>query len=75
MNLPGWPAQIRQAAVTDIGHEGPFLLLANDPATSVPELVDHYSPRLPNENAIAEAVKSHQLSVRAAGTNANFIFP
>ena len=56
IRLRGYPSDIRQLAVTDLGHEKPTLLLTNQFQTLPADLVDRYARRMVIENAIADSI-------------------
>ena len=56
IELRHYPGQIRQLAITELGHDNPVLLLTNQFNTTTAHLVDRYARRMVIENQIAEAV-------------------
>ena len=56
VKLRGYPAQVRQLAVTDLGHQQPTLLITNQLRAPAAELIDRYARRMVIENAIAESI-------------------
>ena len=61
VSLNGYPGQIRQVTVIDLGHEEPTILLTNNDKISCPALVTRYAQRMLIENGIAEAVQFFHL--------------
>jgi hypothetical protein len=56
IRLNGYPEQIRQIAIKDLGHEQPTLLLTNQLRRSPVQLVDRYARRMVVENMIADGI-------------------
>ena len=56
IRLNGYPKQIRQIAIKDLGHEQPTLLLTNQLKRSPVQLVDRYARRMVVENMIADGI-------------------
>ncbi len=56
IELAGYEGEIRQIAVTDLGHEEPTLLLTNQLRRSAPMLIQRYAKRMLIENNIADGV-------------------
>ena len=61
ISLNGYPGEIRQVTVIDLGHEEPTILLTNNDKISCPALVTRYAQRMLIENGIAEAVQFFHL--------------
>ena len=61
VQLKGYPGQLRQVTVIDLGHEEPTILLTNNEKISCPALVTRYAQRMLIENGIAEAVQFFHL--------------
>ena len=66
VRLAGYPGEIRQLAVRDLGHEQPTLLLTNQMRTSAGQLVDRYARRMVIENAIADAIDFFHMDALSA---------
>ena len=56
VKLRGYPASIRQLAITELGPERPTLLLTNQLQARAADLIDRYARRMVIENAIAESI-------------------
>jgi len=56
VRLTGYPDELRQLSVTDLGHEEPTILLTNDLRSSPAALITRYAKRMLIENGIAEAI-------------------
>lgn len=56
VQLRGYPADLRQVTVIDLGHEEPTILLTNNFALRCPALVTRYAQRMLIENGIADAI-------------------
>lgn len=56
IELTDYEGEIRQIAVTDLGHEEPTLLLTNQLRRSAPMLIQRYAKRMLIENNIADGV-------------------
>jgi len=56
VRLTGYPDELRQLSVTDLGHEEPTLLLTNDLRSCPAALITRYAKRMLIENGIAEAI-------------------
>ena len=63
MTMPG---EIRQIAVTDLGHEKPTLLLSNQMDEPASRLVDRYVRRMVIENIIADAIDFFHMDALSA---------
>ena len=54
--LAQYPGQIRQIAITGLGHDDPVLLVTNQMRARPADLVDRYARRMVIENQIAETI-------------------
>jgi hypothetical protein len=61
VRLQGYPGELRQVTVIDLGHEEPTIILTNNKKITCPALVTRYAQRMLIENAIAEAVQFFHL--------------
>jgi hypothetical protein len=61
VQLKGYPHQLRQMTVIDLGHEEPTILLTNNDKITPTALVTRYAQRMLIENGIAEAVQFFHL--------------
>jgi hypothetical protein len=61
IQLKGYPGQLRQVTVIDLGHEEPTILLTNNTKITCTALVTRYAQRMLIENGIAEAVQFFHL--------------
>jgi hypothetical protein len=61
IRLKGYPGELRQITVTDLGHEDPTILLTNNERAGCPTLVTRYAQRMLIENGIAEAIQFFHL--------------
>jgi len=61
VQLKGYPRQLRQVTVIDLGHEEPTILLTNNDKITCSALVTRYAQRMLIENGIAEAVQFFHL--------------
>jgi hypothetical protein len=61
VHLHGYPGQLRQVTVIELGHEEPTILLTNNEKITCPALVTRYAQRMLIENGIAEAVQFFHL--------------
>ena len=66
IQLSLYPGEIRQIAVTDLGHDDPVLLLTNQMKASPAELVDRYARRMVIENQIAETIDFFHMDALSA---------
>ena len=66
IHLPGYPGDIRQIAVTDLGHVDPVLLITNQMQATPSELVDRYARRMVIENQIAETIDFFHMDALSA---------
>jgi hypothetical protein len=57
VTLSGYPGELRQLTVMDLGHEEPTVLLTNHRKLGPAELVTRYAQRMLIENGISEAVQ------------------
>jgi hypothetical protein len=56
IGLADYAGELRQIAITDLGHEEPTLLLTNQLRRSAPDLIEHYAKRMLIENSISDGV-------------------
>lgn len=56
IRLKGYEGEIRQLAITDLGHEEPTILLTNSLKSTPADLITRYAQRMLIENGIAEAI-------------------
>lgn len=56
VRLTGYPDELRQLSITDLGHEEPTILLTNDLRSCPAALITRYAKRMLIENGIAEAI-------------------
>lgn len=54
--LPGYGGEVRQIAITDLGHEEPTLLLTNQLRRSPVRLIGRYAQRMIIENTIEDGI-------------------
>ena len=66
VRLKDYPGDIRQIAVTDLGHEKPTLLLTNQMRTPAARLIDRYARRMVIENTIADAIDFFHMDALSA---------
>jgi hypothetical protein len=62
VTLTGYTGTVRQLFITDLGHEQPTVLLANDTKSSVRQLITRYAQRTLIENTIAESIDFFHLN-------------
>jgi hypothetical protein len=56
ITLHGYDGPLRQLTITDLGHEGPTLLLTNQLDRSAPTLIGRYAQRMLIENNIEDGI-------------------
>ncbi len=56
IRLPGYEGELRQIAITELGHEEPTILITNQLDTSIVQLITRYALRMLIENGIADAI-------------------
>lgn len=56
VGLADYEGELRQIAITDLGHEEPTLLLTNQLRRSAPDLIEHYAKRMLIENTISDSI-------------------
>ena len=66
VRLKDYPGDIRQIAVTDLGHEKPTLLLTNQMHAPAARLIDRYARRMVIENTIADAIDFFHMDALSA---------
>ena len=66
VRLKDYPGDIRQIAVTDLGHEKPTLLLTNQMRPPAARLIDRYARRMVIENTIADAIDFFHMDALSA---------
>jgi hypothetical protein len=58
---PGYEGELRQIAITELGHEEPTILVTNQLDTSIVQLITRYALRMLIENGIADAINFFHL--------------
>ena len=66
VRLKDYPGDIRQIAVTDLGHEKPTLLLTNQMRAPAARLIDRYARHMVIENTIADAIDFFHMDALSA---------
>ena len=66
VRLKGHSGDIRQIAVTDLGHEHPTLLITNQMDLPAARLIDRYARRMVIENTIADAIDFFHMDALSA---------
>ena len=66
VRLKDYPAELRQIAIIDLGHEKPTLLLTNQMTAPAGQLIDRYARRMIIENTIAEAIDFFHMDALSA---------
>jgi hypothetical protein len=61
IRLPGYEKELRQIAITELGHEEPTILVTNQLDTSIVKLITRYALRMLIENGIADAINFFHL--------------
>jgi hypothetical protein len=56
IGLNDYQGELRQIAITDLGHEEPTLLLTNQLRRGVSDLIEHYAKRMLIENTISDSI-------------------
>src|SRR6266851_266256 len=56
IGLEDYDGELRQIAITELGHEQPTLLLTNQLRRSAPDLIGHYAKRMLIENTISDSI-------------------
>ena len=56
IELDDYQGELRQIAITDLGHDQPTLLLTNQMRRSASDLLDHYAKRMLIENSISDGI-------------------
>jgi hypothetical protein len=56
IHLPGYEGELRQIAITELGHEEPTILVTNQLDASIVQLITRYALRMLIENGIADAI-------------------
>ena len=54
--MPGYPGNLRQITIADLGHEDPTLLLTNQLKRPARDLIRRYAQRMVIENSIADGI-------------------
>lgn len=60
-HLSGYEGELRQIAITELGHEEPTILITNQLDTSIVQLITRYAQRMLIENGIADAINFFHL--------------
>ena len=66
LRIRDYPGEVRQIAITDLGHEKPTLLLSNQMDEPASRLVDRYARRMVIENTIADAIDFFHMDALSA---------
>ena len=66
LRIRDYPGEVRQIAITDLGHEKPTLLLSNQMDEPASGLVDRYARRMVIENTIADAIDFFHMDALSA---------
>ncbi len=66
LRLKDYPGDIRQIAITDLGHEKPTLLLTNQLHEPAARLIDRYARRMVIENTSADAIDFFHMDALSA---------
>ncbi len=66
VRIKDYPGEIRQIAITDLGHEKPTLLLTNQMTAPARDLIDRYARRMIIENTIADAIDFFHMDALSA---------
>ena len=66
VTLKPYDGELRQIAITDLGHERPTLLITNQTDVPARELVDRYARRMVIENTIADAIDFFHMDALSA---------
>jgi hypothetical protein len=61
VHLSGYEGELRQIAITELGHEEPTILITNQLDTSIVQLITRYAQRMLIENGIADAINFFHL--------------
>lgn len=56
IELDDYQGELRQVAITDLGHDQPTLLLTNQLRRSAADLIEHYAKRMLIENSISDGI-------------------
>jgi hypothetical protein len=56
VELEDYHGELRQIAITDLGHDQPTLLLTNQLRRSAPDLIENYAKRMLIENSISDGI-------------------
>ena len=66
VRIKDYPGEIRQIAITDLGHEKPTLLITNQMTAPARDLIDRYARRMIIENTIADAIDFFHMDALSA---------
>ena len=66
VRIKDYPGEIRQIAITDLGHEKPTLLITNQTTAPARDLIDRYARRMIIENTIADAIDFFHMDALSA---------
>ena len=71
VRLSGYPAEIRQLVVRGLGREAPTIIITNDFATSLKQLIERYARRMTIEQRLAESIRSFHLDALSGAVPLN----
>lgn len=71
VQVSDYPGDLRQVAVTDLGHDQPTLILTNDETVRANHLIERYAHRTLIENSLGEQVKFLHLNALRSGVPMN----
>ena len=70
-SLSAYPGTVRQLVVTGLGRDAPTVIITNDRAASVKQLIERYARRMNIEQRLAESIRSFHIDALAGAVPLN----
>ena len=71
VTITNYPGEIRQLVVRGLGREAPTVIITNDRASTVRQVIERYARRMTIEQRLAEAIRSFHLDALASAVQLN----
>jgi hypothetical protein len=74
IRIKGYPEELRQLLIRDLGHDQPTILLTNDLQSSLKKIITRYAQRMLIENGLADSVDFFHLDALSSAVALNVDF-
>jgi hypothetical protein len=71
VRITNYPGEVRQFVVRGLGREAPTVIITNDRASTVRQVIERYARRMTIEQRLAEAIRSFHLDALASAVPLN----